>query len=153
MFKPYIAIQSLVPLKQIPTAVAIVLFTQNLGGAVWVVVANAIFNNSLRKQLSQRVSQIGRDPEVIIQSGARGVWNLNLSPTQLAAVLESYGKGVDDAMYLGIAVSVIMLVFAWGLGFKNIHKIKKLKELTDDNNKKEEQSTSEGEDAEKTTSA
>ncbi|KAK5680135.1 hypothetical protein LTR17_027555, partial [Elasticomyces elasticus] len=55
----YIAVQSLVPLKQIPTAIAIIIFAQNLGAAIWVVVANAIFNNSLRKELSQRMALIG----------------------------------------------------------------------------------------------
>ncbi|KAK9489675.1 efflux pump [Lipomyces doorenjongii] len=133
---PYIAIQNLVPLKQIPTAMAIVISTQNLGGATWVVVTNAIFNNSLRKQLSQRASSIGLDPDVIVDSGARSVRNLGLSASQLAAVVESYSTSIDHAMYLGMAVAASILLFAWGLGFENILEIKKLKELTNDNNNK-----------------
>jgi hypothetical protein len=116
--------------------VAIVIFTQNLGGATWLVVANAIFNNSLRKQLSQRASSIGLDPDIVVDSGARSVRNLGLSASQLAAVLESHGTSVDRAMYLGVAVAASMLLFAWGLGFENILEIKRLKELTNDNNKK-----------------
>ncbi|KAK9241689.1 efflux pump [Lipomyces tetrasporus] len=146
---PYIAIQNLVPLKQIPTAMAIVIFTQNLGGATWVVVANAIFNNSLRKQLSQRASSIGLDPDVIVDSGARSVRNLGLSASQLAAVLESYGTSIDHAMYLGIAVAASMLLFAWGLGFENILEIKRLKELTNDKNKKGAEPAPEEQAAEK----
>ncbi|KAJ8096544.1 efflux pump [Lipomyces tetrasporus] len=146
---PYIAIQNLVPLEQIPTAMAIVIFTQNLGGATWVVVANAIFNNSLRKQLSQRASSFGLDPDVIVDSGARSVRNLGLSASQLAAVLESYGTSIDHAMYLGIAVAASMLLFAWDLGFENILEIKRLKELTSDNNKKGAEPAPEGQAAEK----
>ncbi|KAK9482740.1 efflux pump [Lipomyces starkeyi] len=146
---PYIAIQNVVPLKQIPTAMAIVIFTQNLGGATWVVVANAIFNNSLRKQLSQRASSVGLDPDVIVRSGARSVRNLGLSASQLAAVLESYGTSIDHAMYLGISVAASMLLFAWGLGFENILEIKRLKELTSDNNKKEAEPAPEEQAAEK----
>ncbi|KAJ5577923.1 uncharacterized protein N7459_006887 [Penicillium hispanicum] len=144
---PYIAIQNLVPLKQIPTAMAIVIFAQNLGAAAWVVVANAIFNNSLRKQLLQRASSMDIDPDLIIDSGVRSLRNLGLSASQLAAVLASYGIGIDHAMYLGIAVAASMLLYAWGLGFGNVLEIKKLKELTDDSN--EEVEPTEGRAAEK----
>ncbi|OIW25919.1 efflux pump [Coniochaeta ligniaria NRRL 30616] len=146
---PYIAIQNLVPLKQIPTAVAIVIFTQNLGGATWVVVANAIFNNSLRKELSRRASSIGLAPDVIVGSGARSVHSLGLSASQLAAVLDSYGVSIDHAMYLGIGVAAAILPSAWGLGWGNILEIKKLKELTNENNKKEAEPAPEEQPAEK----
>ncbi|KAK9320884.1 efflux pump [Lipomyces orientalis] len=143
------AFQNLVPLKQIPTCIAIVIFTQNLGGATWVVVANSIFNNSLRMQLSQRGSSIGLDPDVVVDSGARSVRNLGLSASQLATVLESYGTSIDHAMYLGIAVAASMLLVAWGLGFENILEIKRLKELTNDNNKKGAEPAPEEQAAEK----
>ncbi|KAH8693876.1 major facilitator superfamily domain-containing protein [Talaromyces proteolyticus] len=145
----YITIQNLVHLKQIPTAIAIVIFTQNLGGATWIVVANSIFNNSLRKQLSRRASRFGLDPDVIVDTGASSLRNLSLSASQLAAVLESYGTSIDHAMYLGIAVAGGMLLSAWGLGFENVLEIKRLKELTNDNNKREAEPAPEDQATEK----
>ncbi|KAK6426927.1 hypothetical protein LTR81_000705 [Elasticomyces elasticus] len=107
----YIAIQSLVPLNQIPTAFAIIIFAQNVGAAIWVVVANAIFNNSLRKELLQRAALIGPSPEVIIEAGVGNIRAAGLTPSQLAAVLVPYGKAIDQTMYLGIAVfGSVMLV-------------------------------------------
>ncbi|KAL9619498.1 MAG: hypothetical protein Q9160_005861 [Pyrenula sp. 1 TL-2023] len=146
---PYLAIQNLVPLKQIPTAMSIVIFAQNVGGATWVVVANAIFNNSLRKQLTQHASTVGRAPDIIVGSGARSVRDLGLSTSQLFAVLQSYSTSVDHAMYLGIAVSGAVLLCAWGMGWENVNKIKRLKELTNESSKKGAESASEKEPEEK----
>lgn len=110
---------------------AIIICTQYLGVATWVVVANAIFNNSLEKELSSRAARIGVDPETIVNSGGVGsIHSLGLSSSQVIAVLESHGASIDHVMYLGIAVSVGMLLSALGLGIDNIKKIKKLRELS-----------------------
>ncbi|GAB1313414.1 hypothetical protein MFIFM68171_03624 [Madurella fahalii] len=121
----YIAIQNLVPAPQIPTAMSIVIFCQNLGGAVSLVAANAVFSNTLREQLQQRITEIGIDPDVIINSGARSVRQL-VSGDRLATVLEAYSNSIDTVMYLGIAVSVAAFGFAWGLGWKDIRVERKL---------------------------
>ena len=88
-----------------------------MGAAVWVVVANAIFNNSLRKELSQRAALIGPSPEVIIEAGARNIRAAGLTPSQLAAVLVAYSKAIDRTMYLGIAVFGSVMLVAWEMGF------------------------------------
>jgi hypothetical protein len=121
----YIAVQNLVPAKQIPTAMSILIFCQNMGGAISLVAANAIFSNKLRQQLQERIAQIGISPDVIIDSGARSVRQL-VSGDSLAAVLQAYSNSVDTVMYLGIAVSVAAFAFAWGLGWKDIRVERKL---------------------------
>jgi hypothetical protein len=45
-------------------------------------------------------------------------------------VLAAYAKSIDKVMYLGIAVSVAVLVFSPGLGWKDIRKVKELQVLT-----------------------
>ena len=103
-----------------------------MGAAVWVVVANAIFNNSLRKELSQRAVLIGPSPEVIIQAGARNIRAAGLTPSQLAAVLVAYGKAIDRTMYLGIAVFGSVMLVAWEMGFENLKEVEQQKELKND---------------------
>ncbi|KAH6853170.1 major facilitator superfamily-domain-containing protein, partial [Chaetomium sp. MPI-CAGE-AT-0009] len=121
----YIAIQNVVPAPQIPTAMSIVIFCQNMGGAVSLVAANAIFSNTLRSQLQQRIAVTRIAPDVIINSGVRSVRQL-ASGAQLAAVLQAYSNSVDTVMYLGIAVSVAAFAFAWGLGWKDIRVARQL---------------------------
>ena len=102
---------------------SILIFCQNMGGAVSLVAANAIFSNTLRRELAERVSEIGVDPEVIVGSGARSVRQI-VSGNALRPVLEAYSNSIDAVMYLGIAVSIMAFAFGWGLGFKDIRKEK-----------------------------
>ncbi|KAG6361750.1 hypothetical protein INS49_009978 [Diaporthe citri] len=124
----FIAVQNCVPATQISTAMSIVLFCQNIGAAVALPAANAIFSNTLRSQLQDRRGEIGIDPEVIIDAGVRGIRDFVRSQ-ELAATLEAYSESIDAVMYLGIAVAIAAFAFGWGLGFKDIRKEKKLQEL------------------------
>lgn len=126
---PYIAVQNLVPPAQIPIAMSIVIFTMNVGAATSLIAANAIFSNSLRKELQQRISIIGLSPDVIVGAGARSVRQLVSGPA-LVATLEAYCKAIDRVMYFGIAISLCILPFAWGLGWKDVREVKKLNAIT-----------------------
>ncbi|KAG5293873.1 efflux pump [Histoplasma capsulatum G186AR] len=126
---PYIAIQNLVPAEQIPQAMAIIIFWQNIGASTSLIAANAIFSNTLRQQLQQRIVQVGRAPDVIIAAGVRSIRDL-VSGSQLTAVLAAYAKSIDSVMYLGIAVSIAVIAFAPGLGWKDIRKVKDLEAIT-----------------------
>ncbi len=106
----------------------IVLFCQNMGAATWLVTANAIFNNGLRDQLQQRVSEIGVDPDFIVNTGATTIRQL-LQGDRLAAALECYTEAISHVMYLGIGLSIATLLFGTGLGWKDIRVAKKLKEI------------------------
>ncbi|KAJ0343732.1 hypothetical protein KNSL1_010001 [Colletotrichum chrysophilum] len=124
----YIAVQNLVPAPQIPVAMAIIIFTQNIGGAITLLAANSVFSNSLRKELQERVALIGMEPDVIINAGASSVRKL-VSGDQLRHTLQAYSSSVDKVMYLGVAVSIATFAFAWGLGWKDIRVEKKLKAI------------------------
>lgn len=109
--------------EQIPLAMAIIIFSQNIGAAISLIAANAIFSNSLRSELQKRAAQISVSPDAIINTGVRSIRGL-VSGSELAAVLAAYAKSIDKVMYLGIAVSVAVLVFSLGLGWKDIRKVK-----------------------------
>lgn len=102
---------------------AIIIFSQNIGAAISLIAANAIFSNSLRSELQKRAAQISVSPDAIINTGVRSIRGL-VSGSELAAVLAAYAKSIDKVMYLGIAVSVAVLVFSPGLGWKDIRKVK-----------------------------
>ncbi|KAJ6784823.1 hypothetical protein PWT90_10126 [Aphanocladium album] len=131
---PYIAIQSLVPAEQIPTAMAIIIFWQNIGGAVSLIAANAIFSNSLQHELQLRFGEIGISPDKIVGAGVRSIRDLVAGP-QLAAVLTAYARSIDKVMYLGISVSCGVLIFCSGLGWKDIRKINKLQAINESTSK------------------
>lgn len=96
-----------------------------MGATISLVAANAIFSNALRDQLTQRASQIGVTADAVLAAGVRSIRDL-VSGSELVAVLEAYAKALDNVMYLGIAVSVMVIVFSPGLGWKDIRKTKNL---------------------------
>lgn len=110
---------------------AIVIFWQNIGASTSLIAANAIFSNSLRHHLQQRITEIGISPDTIIDTGVHSIRKL-VSGSQLTAVLAAYAKSVDNVMYLGVGVSIAVLVFAPGLGWKDIRKVKDLQAITQD---------------------
>jgi hypothetical protein len=124
------AVQNLVTPEQIPIAMSIIAFTQNIGSATSLIAANAIFSNRLRHSLQQRIDIIGIPPDVIVGAGVRSVRELVSGPA-LEATLEAYCKAIDAVMYLGIGVSACILPFAWGLGWKDVRKVKKLHAITE----------------------
>ena len=123
--QPYMAVQNLVPLHQVPQAMAIVLTVQTFGSSVWLIIANVIFNNSLHNLLSANASVIDLAPDFVLNAGARGVYSLGLSGAALQALLNSYAESVDRVMYLGVGLAAGALAFCWGLGWHNILEIKK----------------------------
>lgn len=104
---------------------AIIIFTQNMGGAVWLVAANSIFSNGLRQQLQDHYAEIGVDPDLVLSAGVKTIREL-VQGDRLAAALECYTEAVSHVMYLGVGVSVATFVFAWGLGWKDIRVEKKM---------------------------
>jgi gas vesicle protein len=117
---------------------AIVIFWQNIGAAVSLIAANSIFSNTLRSELRRRSAQISASPDDIINAGVRSIRSL-VSGSELTAVLAAYARSIDKVMYLGIAVSVAVLIFAPGLGWKDIRKVKKLQLITDKSHASDDQ--------------
>lgn len=123
---------------------AIIIFWQNIGASTSLIAANAIFTNSLQKELQQRAAQIDPSPDAIISAGVRSIRNL-VSGSQLTTVLEAYAKSIDHVMYLGIAVSLAVLVFSPGLGWKDIRKTKNLQAFTTNSPDSGEKASTRGE--------
>ncbi|KAF3054691.1 Efflux pump afoB [Trichoderma lentiforme] len=128
---PYIAIQNLIPPPQIPIAMAIIIFCQNMGGAVFLVAANTIFTNGLRKELQKHINEIGVNPDIILSTGATTIRSI-VSGDRLTAALKCYTTAISHVMYLGIGVSVATFAFGWGLGWVDIRKVKQLQAIKAD---------------------
>ncbi|KAI1205136.1 MFS multidrug transporter [Annulohypoxylon truncatum] len=116
---PFIAIQTLIPRPNIPSALAILIFTQYFGAALFVTTAQSIFNNSMRTTLSE--SAPGVDIEKIMAGGATAVRSL-VSGQQLDEVLTAYAVSVDRVMYIAAALGAVAFGFGCGLGWKDIRK-------------------------------
>ncbi|EHK99542.1 putative HC-toxin efflux carrier TOXA [Glarea lozoyensis 74030] len=88
-----LVVQTVLPLKDVPVATAMVSFFQSLGGALFIAVAQSLFQHGLTDNISRGAPEL--DPQIFLRSGA----------TQIRSILA------------GLALFV-----CFGLEWKNIKK-------------------------------
>lgn len=98
---------------------ALVMFSQSFGGAMFLSFADTIFTNSMMSLIPQYAPSV--DPKAVIAAGATGFRNL-ISGNDLANVLVAYSKSADRVFYLAVGAAVGSFIFAWGMGWHDIRK-------------------------------
>ncbi|KAK4244981.1 major facilitator superfamily domain-containing protein [Corynascus novoguineensis] len=117
---PILAVQQSIPPNIVPIAISLLIFAQMLLSSVCVAVGGAILNNSLRSLLRQDVPSV--DPEIVIRAGAANIRNVIHDPEILQQILVAFATSVSRILYISTAAAAATLMFAWGLGWKDIRR-------------------------------
>jgi len=97
-----IAVQTVLPEKDIPIGTAIIMFFQTLGGALFISVAQNVFTNRLLSNLKQVVP--GLNPEVVMATGATSL--KDVIPKQfLPGVQIAYNSSIMNTFYVAVAMA------------------------------------------------
>ena len=100
---------------------AILVFCQTFGGALFLSFTETILTNSLRTQIPIYAPYV--DSKAVIAAGATAV--RDVVPTdQLAGVLEAYVESIDRVFYLTVGAACGIFVFAWGMKWTDVRKKK-----------------------------
>ncbi len=102
---------------------AILIFCQNFGGAIFLTFAQTIFDNNLRKLIAKYVP--GVDVKVVISAGATG-WRSTLSENQVLGVLRAYAGSIDGTFWLALGTSIGTMIFAFAMGWVDIREKKEV---------------------------
>lgn len=106
-----------------PIAIAFLIFAQNLLAAVSNVAGNAIFTQTLSKQVSILAPSVNPEDALAAGGSAQAVRALLPSGSpELDGLLLSYAKGVNAVFYLLVAVASVCFASAWGMGWVDIRK-------------------------------
>lgn len=97
----------------------ILIFGQNLGCAVMLVVAETIYGNSMRSEIN--IYAPGISPDSILGAGARSIRNL-VSGEQLAGVLQAYSRSIDHVFHLCIGIPTLSSSIALCMGWKDVRR-------------------------------
>lgn len=119
---PFLAIQANADPSQANVGTAALIFTQTFGGAVFLSVFNAIFNNKLKHELQELVKY--PDADTIIHAGASGI-KMVVPPQNLPGALLAYAKSYDTVFYVVTALSGIGVFLAFGTGWTDLRSKKK----------------------------
>lgn len=121
MQQPIITVQAVLPLKDIPTGTALVMFCQTFGGALFVSVAQNIFNNRLISGLTANVQEI--DPLVILSVGATKLRE-GVQAQLLPAVLQIYSDSLNETWYISVAMVSLSAIGAAFVEWKSVKGMK-----------------------------
>lgn len=111
-----IAVQTVLPLKDVPTGTAVIMFAQTLGGALFLSVGQNIFSNQLLKNLRTYVPDF--DPFYVLKIGAT---NLKAVPPQFyQGVLTAYNKTLTQVFYVSVATAALSIFGALALEWKSV---------------------------------
>jgi hypothetical protein len=114
---PIIAVQSVVRLHDVPIATALIVFFQQLGGALFISVGQSVFQNKLFPQMQAIDPSL--TAEEIIKAGATGLKAL-VSKDQLPDVLVAYAKSLSATFLVAVAMSALAVVMACFVEWKSI---------------------------------
>jgi hypothetical protein len=111
---PFIAVQTVLSARDMPSGNAIAIFFNSLGGAIAISIAQNIFSNTLVKELPKYVPDL--DPHAVIAAGATNVGKV-VPKEMLPGALEAYNKALTSAFLLPVAVGALSflgsLLFEW----------------------------------------
>lgn len=118
-----LVVQNVLPRKDIPVATACVQFFQSLGGAIFLAVAQTVFQNGLIEGVQRDVP--GLEPQIFINSGANQVREILRSmgmEQYTTAVLSAYLAGLRNTYYITVACAAGAFFAALGLSWVSLKK-------------------------------
>ncbi|KAI5919995.1 putative MFS multidrug transporter [Camillea tinctor] len=122
-----VATQHALPPSQSAVGVAFLMFCQNFLAAVFTVVANTIFTETLAQAIVEFTPSV--DPAAALAAGSSAEAVRNLVPagsTELDGVLRAFAKSFDTLCYVMIAAASVSFVASWGMGWVDVRKKKQL---------------------------
>ncbi|KAK3316233.1 major facilitator superfamily domain-containing protein [Apodospora peruviana] len=118
-----LVVQNTMPLEWVPVATACVQFFQSMGGAIFIAVAQSVFQNGLTQGVHDNAP--GLPAEIFINSGAsqvRQILKEMHAEALTEAVLSAYLQGLRYSYYITVACAAAAFVAACGLSWKKISK-------------------------------
>ncbi|KAJ5741895.1 hypothetical protein N7533_011304 [Penicillium manginii] len=115
-----IAVQSSLSAELVPVSMALISFSQTLGGAIFLAMGETLLTNSLKSNLPKLAPEV--DPNAVVDAGATAIRDVVKDPVQLEGVIESYAKAVNVIFYVAAGSAALVVFLSWGMGWKDIRK-------------------------------
>jgi hypothetical protein len=116
------ALQTVLSLDDIPIGIAIITFAQSLSGAIFISVAQTVFENRLVASISRYAPKV--NPSALIEGGAANL-SQRLSKEVLPSVLYAYNIAVTQTFYVSVTAALLSFVGAGLVQWKSMKKPQK----------------------------
>jgi hypothetical protein len=118
---PMLAVQTVLPLEDVPIGTACVMFFQTLGGALFISIGQTVFQNGLVRGTHDFIPNM--DPQLLLNAGATQIRNVLERVgmlDQLPGAIEAYMVGLVDAYRVTIACTVVGFAAACLFEWKSV---------------------------------
>ncbi|KAF1360161.1 MFS general substrate transporter [Lizonia empirigonia] len=112
-----VAVQAVLPADDVPIGTATMMFSQTLGGALFISVGQNVFTNQLIKNLHKVVPEI--DSAFVLTVGATDLKN-QIQAKFLPGVLSAYNLALTQTFYVSVAAGAISIVGAAFVEWKSM---------------------------------
>lgn len=112
-----VACQTVLSKVDVPIGSSLIFFAQQLGGTIFISVAQNIFTNKLTSGL-QHIPSL--DAANLAQVGATTIRDLVKDPNTLRLVLEVYNDSVVKTYYIALAMSCVAILGALTIEWKSV---------------------------------
>lgn len=116
-----IVAQTVLPLEDIAVGTATMIFSQTLGGALFISVAQNVFTNRLISHLEASASNI--DPATVLSVGATSLKTVFPS-SLLDEVQSAYNKALTETWYTSVALAAVSIIGAIGIEWRSVKENK-----------------------------
>ncbi|GLI80468.1 hypothetical protein PoHVEF18_008823 [Penicillium ochrochloron] len=123
---PNIAVQTVLPEKDVSIGTSLVVFARSLGGAVFVSVGQNIFSSHIVSGIQARIPEL--NPSVILQAGATEVQQTveravsGEADGVVTLVLEVYNEAIVQTFVLALALACISILGAIGVEWRTVKR-------------------------------
>ena len=114
---PLIAVQTILPLADVSSGVSIIMFFQSFGGALFIGIAQSIFQTNLVNNIVAVVPDI--PPSEILSVGAAQLDTI-IPAEDIPAVLVGYAKALDQTFIIATVMICMAFVFSLGIEWKSV---------------------------------
>ncbi|KAJ5786977.1 hypothetical protein N7457_001967 [Penicillium paradoxum] len=117
------ALQTVLPLQDIPVGIAIITFAQSLSGAMFISIAQTVFENRLVASIAANAPKV--NPEALTKAGATNL-SLRVSKEILPSVLKAYNIAVTQTFYVSVAAAILSFIGAGLVQWKSMRRPQKI---------------------------
>ncbi|KZL81451.1 major facilitator superfamily transporter [Colletotrichum incanum] len=106
---PLLAVQSVLPMEEVPLGTALIMFLQTFGGAIFISVAQNVFSNEFRARLTKDLPNV--NATAIVNGGANSIRQPGvLPPGTLDPVLRIYSTSLTTSWYLPVGLTCASII-------------------------------------------
>ncbi len=123
---PLVAVQTALPIADIPQGTVLLMFCQSLGGALFIAVAQSVFSNGLVEGTAKYAPDL--DPELLLHTGAtaiRSVLKQQGKNAEIHQAIQAYVFALKDCYRVSLAVAGMSFFAACFFEWKSVKKVGK----------------------------